>query len=67
MVLGALLVLCMTEPDFLKKMFFECIYRKVQIFFLVLYFFISVVYDESFITVILVCLNKFYIWENSGF
>ena len=80
MVLEALLVLCMTEPDFSKKTFypqngenrpspgfFECIYRKVQVFFLVLYFFISVVYDESFITVILVCLNKFYIWENSGF
>ena len=47
MVLGALLVLCMKEPDFLKKMFFECIYRKVQVFFLVLYFFISVVYNES--------------------
>ena len=80
MVLGAYVVLCMTKPNFLKKMFypqngenrpspgfFECIYRKVQVFVLVLYFFISVVYDEKFITVILVCLNKFYIWENYGF
>ena len=38
MVLGAHVVLCMTEGSF----------RKVQFFFLVLYFFISVVYNESF-------------------
>ena len=58
-VLGAHVVLCMTEPDFFKKMFypqngenrsssgfFECI-GKFSFFFLVLYFFISVVYNES--------------------
>ena len=59
MVLGAHVVLCMTEPDFLKKMFypqngenrpspgfFECI-GKFSFFFLVLYFLISLVYNES--------------------
>ena len=59
MMLGAQVVLCITEPDFLKKMFysqngenrpspgfFECI-EKFSFFFLVLYFFISVVYNES--------------------
>ena len=59
MVLGAHVVLCMTKPNFLKKMFypqngenrpspgfFECI-EKFRFFFLVLYFFISVVYNES--------------------
>ena len=58
MVLGAHVVLCMTEPDFLKKMFypqngenrpspgfFECIGKFS--FFSVLYFFISLVYNES--------------------
>ena len=59
MVLGAHVVLCMTEPDFLKKMFypqngenrpspgfFECI-GKSSYFFSVLYFFINLVYNES--------------------
>ena len=58
MVLGTHVVLCMTEPDFLKKMFypqngenrpspgfFECIGKFS--FFSVLYFFISLVYNES--------------------
>ena len=60
MVLGAHVVLCMTEPDFSEKMFYPqngengptkprilWMYRKVQFLFLVLYFFISVVYNES--------------------
>ena len=58
MVLGAHVVLCMTEPDFLKKMvypqngenrpnpgFFECIGKFS--FFLRSLFFISLVYNES--------------------
>ena len=58
MVLGAHVVLCMTKPNFLKKMFypqngenrpspgfFECT-EKFN-FFTALYFFISLVYNES--------------------
>ena len=71
MVLGAHVVLCMTEPDFLKIMFsphygknrpspgyFQCI-GKFN-FFSQLFIFLSIW------SVILVCLNKFHIWENSG-
>ena len=79
MVLGVHVVLCMTEPDFLKKMcypqngenrpspgFFEWI-RKF-IFFLSSLFFLSVwSIMKVCITVILVCFNKFHIWEDSGF
>ena len=79
MVLGAHVVLCMTEPDFLKKMFypqngenrpspgfFECI-GKFSFFFLVLYFLSVWSIMKVCITVILLCLNKFHIWENSDF
>ena len=79
MVLGAHAVLCMIEPDFLKKMFypqngenrpspgfFECI-GKFSFFFLVLYFLSVWSIMKVCITVILVFLNKFHIWENSGF
>ena len=55
MVLGAHVVLCMTEKKNLSpkwgkwaKPRFLWMYRKVQFFFLILYFFISVVYNESF-------------------
>ena len=78
MVLGAHVVLCMTEPDFLKIMFcpqngenrpspgfFECI-RKFSFIFSVLYFFINWSIMKVYITAILVCLKKFLIWENSG-
>ena len=79
MVLRAHAALCMTEPDFLKKMFypqngenrpspgFSWMYRKVQ-FFSRFFIFLSVwSIMKVCITVILVCLNKFHIWENSGF
>ena len=59
MVLGAHVVLCMTEPDFLKIMFwpqngknrlspgfFECI-GKFSFFSQFFAFFISLVYNES--------------------
>ena len=72
MVLGAHVVLCITEPDVLKKMFysqngenrpspgfFECIEN---------FSFLSVwPIRKVYITVIPVCLNKFHIWENFGF
>ena len=58
-VLGAHVMFGKTEPNFLKKMFypqngenrpspevFKCI-GKFRVFFLVLYFFISLVYNES--------------------
>ena len=78
-VLGAHMVLCMTEPDFLKKMFylqngkncpnlgfFECTGKFS--FFSQFFIFLSVwSIMKVCITVILVCLNKFHIWENSGF
>ena len=74
MVLGVHLVLCMTGPDFLKKMFypqnrenrpspgfFECI-GKFN-FFSQFFIFLSVwSIIKFFTTVILVCLNKFHIW-----
>ena len=75
MVLGAHVVLCMTEPDFLRKMFYLKIgenrpspgFFESTFFFLVLYFFLSVwSIMKVCITVIPVCLNKFHIWENSG-
>ena len=55
MVLGAHVVLCMTEKKIYPQNgengpspgFFECI-GKFRVFFLILYFFISVVYNESF-------------------
>ena len=78
MVLGAHVVLCMTEPDFLKKMFypqngenrpspgfFECIGKFS--FFSQFFIFLSIwSIMKVYITVILVCLRKFHIWENSG-
>ena len=76
MVLGAHVVLRMTEPDFLKIMFFpqngenkptpgffECI---GEFFFSVLCFLSIWSIMKVYITVIVVCLNKFHIWENSG-
>ena len=79
MVLGAHAVLRMTEVDFLKIMFcpqdgenrpspgfFECIGKFS--FFSQLFIFLSIwSIMEVYITVLLlVCLNKFHIWENSG-
>ena len=78
MVLQAYVVLCITEADFLKIMFcpqngenrpspgfFECIGKFS--FFLSSLFFLSIwSIMKVYITVILVCLNKFHIWENSG-
>ena len=78
MVLGAHAVLCMTEADFLKIMFcpqdgenrpspgfFECIGKFS--FFSQLFIFLSIwSIMKVYIAVILVCLNKFYIFENSG-
>ena len=77
-MLGILVELCMTEPDFLKKMFypqngenrpspgfFECTGKSS--FFLSSLFFLSVwSIMKVCITVILVCLNKFQNSENSG-
>ena len=73
------MVLCMTEPDFLKKMFypqngenrpspgfFECIGKFS--FFSQFFIFLSIwSIMKVYITVILVCVSKFHIWENSGF
>ena len=42
-------------------------YRKVQFFFLVLNFLSVWSIMKVCITVISVCLNRFYIWKNSGF
>ena len=78
MVLQAYVVLCMTEADFLKIMFcpqngenrpspgfFECIGKFS--FFSQFFIFLSVwSIMKVCITVILVCLSKFHIWENSG-
>ena len=78
MVLQAYVVLCITEADFLKIMFcpqngenrpspgfFECIGKFS--FFSQFFIFLSVwSIMKVCITVILVCLNKFHIWENSG-
>ena len=78
MVLGAHVMLCMTEPDVLKKMFytqngenrpspgfFECIGKFS--FFSQFFTFLSIwSIMKVYITVILVCLSKFHIWENSG-
>ena len=79
MVLGVHVVLCMTKAHFLKKMFypqngekrsspgfFECIGKFS--FFSQLFIFLSIwSMMEVYITVLLlVCLNKFHIWENSG-
>ena len=58
MVLGAHVVLCMTQPDFLKKCFHPKMgkigqaqgslnVQESSVFFSVLYFFISLVYNES--------------------
>ena len=78
MVLQAYVVLCMTEADFLKIMFcpqngenrtspgfFECIGKFS--FFSQFFIFLSIwSIMKVYITVILVCLKKFYIWENFG-
>ena len=72
-VLGAQVVLCMTEPDFLKIVFCPQIGEKSQaqgslnvqessFFFSVLHFFLSIwSITKVYSTVILVCLNKFHI------
>ena len=78
MMLGAHVMLCMTERDFLKIIFCpqnrenrpspgfsECI-GKFSFFFSVLYFLLIWSIRKVYITVIAVCLNKFHIWENSG-
>ena len=79
MVLEAHVVLCMTEPDFLKIMFrhqngenrpspgfFEVIGKFS--FFSQFFTFLSIwSIMKVYITVIAVCLNKFHIWENSGY
>ena len=79
MVLGAHMVLCMTEPEFLKILFcpqngenrpssgfFECIGKFS--FFSQFFTFLSIwSIMKVYITVILVCVSKFHIWENSGF
>ena len=76
--LGAHVVLRMTEPDLLKIMFCsqneenrtspglpECIGKFS--FFSQFFIFLSIwSIMKVYITVILVCLNKFHIWENSG-
>ena len=76
MVLGAMWCYAW-QPDFLKKMFytqngenrpspgfFECIGSSV---FSQFFIFLSVwSIMKVYITVILVCSNKFHIWENSG-
>ena len=78
MVLGAHVMLCLTEPDFLKIMlcsqngenrpspgFFE--YIEKFSFFSQFFIFLSIwPIMKVYITVTLVCLNKFHIWENSG-
>ena len=78
MVLGALVMLCMTKPDFLKIIFcpkngenrpslgfFECMGKFS--FFSQFFNFISIwSIMKVCIIVIAVCLNKFRIWENSG-
>ena len=79
MVFGAHVVLCMTEPHFLKTMLGPkmgkidqaqgslnvCI-RKFS-FFSQFYSFFSVwSIMKVYITVIAICYNKFHIWENSG-
>ena len=79
MVLGAHVMLCMAESDVLEKMlypqngenrpspgFFECVGKFS--FFSQFFIFLSVwSIMKVCITVILLCLNKFHIWENSGF
>ena len=78
MVLGAHVVLCMTEQDFLKKMsypqngenkpgpgFFKCI-GKFSFFLSSLFFLPAWSIMKVCVTVILVFLSKFHIWENSG-
>ena len=79
MVLGAHVVLCMTEADFSKKMFcpqdeenrpslgfFECI-GKFRLFFSQFFIFFSISsMMKGYITVTAVCLNEFHIWKNSG-
>ena len=77
MLLGTQVVLCMTEPDFLKKMFypqngenrpspgfFECIGKFS--FFSVLYFFIHLVYNESLYYCNSCLLEQISYLENSG-
>ena len=74
MVLGAHVVLCMTKKMFYPQNgenrpspgFFECIGKFS--FFSQFFIFLSVwSIMKVCITVILLCLNKFHIWENSGF
>ena len=77
MVLGVHVVLCMTARFFQKsalspkwgkaKSRVLWMHRKVQFFFLVLCFLSVWSIMKACITVILLCLNKFHIWENSGF
>ena len=78
MVLGADVILCMAEPDVLKKIFypqngenrpspgfFECIGKFS--FFSQFFTFLSIwSIMKVYITVIAVCLNKFHIRGNSG-
>ena len=77
MVLGAHVMLCMTEPDFLKIMFFaqkmrkiqqaQCSLKKFSFFFQ--FFFLSIwSIIKVYVAVILLCLNKFHIgFQNFGF
>ena len=78
MMLGAHVLLCMTEQDFLKIMFclqngenrpspgfFKCIGKSSffsQFFVLLSIWYIMKVY----INAIVVCLKKFIVWKNSG-
>ena len=77
MMLGANVVLCMTEPDFFKIIFcpkngenrpslgfFECL-EKFSFSSQFFSFFFNFVIKVCIIG-IAVCLNKFHIWQNSG-
>ena len=79
MVLGAHVVLCTTEPDFLKKVFCPKMGKIGQasgslnvyigkFSFFSQFFNFSSVWSimKVHITVIAICLNKFHIWEISG-
>ena len=78
MVLRAHVVLCMTEADFLKILFGAKMCKTDQAqgslntqkssgFFLSSLFFLSIwSIMKVYITLILLCLSKFLIWENFG-
>ena len=79
MVFGTHVVLCMTEPHFLKTMFHPKMGKIGQAqgslneyigkfsFFSEFYNFFSVwSIMKVYIIVIAICLNKFHIWENSA-